>query len=178
MPRFAYVNGRYVRHRDAAVHIEDRGFQFADGVYEVVAIQNGRPVDQEGHLDRLGRSLGELQIDWPMSRTALELVMRTLIRRNGVNNGIIYLQITRGEASRDFRFPAGVAPTLVMTTRYMNLNPVGRIENGVGVITIPDIRWKRRDIKTVALLPQALGKQKAAEDGRVRSLASSTMTAA
>ncbi|MEM7443997.1 MAG: D-amino-acid transaminase [Pseudomonadota bacterium] len=165
MPRFAYVNGRYVRHRDAAVHIEDRGFQFADGVYEVVAIQNRRPVDQVGHLDRLDRSLNELQISWPMSRTALELVMRTLLQRNAIVDGIIYLQITRGVAPRDFRFPKAATPTMVMTTRQMNLSPAGRMENGVNVVTIPDIRWKRRDIKSVALLPQALGKQQAAEAG-------------
>lgn len=165
MPRYAYVNGRYVNHADAAVHIEDRGFQFADGVYEVVTIQNGRPVDRKGHLDRLGRSLGELQIDWPMSRTALELVMGTLVRRNGVIDGLVYLQVTRGAAPRDFKYPKGVAPTLVMTTRSLNLDPTSQIEQGVSVITIPDIRWKRRDIKSVALLPQAMGKQMAAEKG-------------
>jgi len=165
MPRYAYVNGRYVNHADAAVHIEDRGFQFADGVYEVVTIQDGRPVDQEGHIDRLGRSLNELQMDWPMSRTALELVMGTLVRRNGIKDGLIYLQVTRGVAPRDFRYPKGVTPTLVLTTRHANLNPVAMIEQGVSVISIPDIRWKRRDIKSVALLPQAMGKQMAAERG-------------
>lgn len=166
MPRYAYVNGQYLPHRDAMVHVEDRGFQFADGVYEVVTVQDGRLVDEEGHLNRLNRSLGELQMASPMaSRTALELVMRTLIRRNGVVNGIIYLQVTRGVAPRDFRYPSRTKPTLVMTTRHMDLNPVARLEQGVAVITIPDIRWKRRDIKSVALLPQAMGKQMAAEAG-------------
>ena len=165
MPRYAYVNGRYQPHANAMVHVEDRGFQFADGVYEVVTVQDGHLVAEEGHLNRLGRSLGELRIDWPMSRASLELVMRTLIRRNGITDGIVYLQVTRGAAPRDFRYPSGVKPSLVMTTRHMDLNPTARLEHGVSVITIPDIRWKRRDIKSVALLPQAMGKQQAAEAG-------------
>jgi len=165
MPRYAYVNGRYVPHDQAAVHVEDRGFQFADGVYEVITVQNGRLVDEEGHVRRLDRSLGELDMARPMSARAMALVMRTLVRRNGVRNGIIYLQITRGVAPRDFKYPQGIAPTLVMTTRHMDLDPKARIEKGVSVITIPDIRWKRRDIKSVALLPQAMGKQKAADAG-------------
>ncbi len=167
MPRYAYVNGRYVPHGDAAVHIEDRGFQFADGVYEVVSIHQGRLVDEAGHLDRLQRSLGELRLDAPMSRRALSLVMRELIRRNRVRNGLIYLQITRGVAPRDFKFPKDTAPTLVMTTRRIAGAASATLsdDDGVSVITIPDIRWKRRDIKTVALLPQALGKQKAADAG-------------
>ncbi|MGP1394283.1 MAG: D-amino-acid transaminase [Inquilinaceae bacterium] len=165
MARLAYVNGRYRPHGEAAVHVEDRGFQFADGVYEVVAVQGGRLVDEAGHLDRLERSLGELSIAAPVSRAVLRLIMRELIRRNGIRDGIIYLQITRGTAARDFKFPAHAAPSLVMTTRRMNLNPTAQIEKGVDVITIPDIRWRRRDIKSVSLLPQVLGKQKAADAG-------------
>ncbi|WP_366656318.1 D-amino-acid transaminase [Fodinicurvata sp. EGI_FJ10296] len=167
MPRFAYVNGRYVPHGDAAVHIEDRGFQFADGVYEVVSIHRGRLVDEAGHLDRLERSLNELRLQAPMTRRALALVMRELIRRNRLHNGLIYLQITRGVAPRDFKFPKGVAPTLVMTTKRNARAPAAtlRDDEGVSVVSIPDIRWKRRDIKTVALLPQALGKQQAADAG-------------
>lgn len=165
MARYAYVNGRYVPHGEAAVHVEDRGFQFADGVYEVVTVQEGRMVDEKGHLDRLQRSLDELKMDAPMGRRALGLVMRELVRRNGVRNGIIYLQITRGVSPRDFKFPTDVAPTLVMTTRHMNLDPKAVVEKGVSVITVPEIRWKRRDIKSVSLLPQVLGKQMAAEAG-------------
>ena len=165
MPRYAYVNGQYLRHEVAAVHIEDRGFQFADGVYEVVTVQAGRLVDEDGHIARLGRSLGELQIDWPVSERVLRLVMRQLIRRNRVRDGIVYLQITRGTAPRDFQFPENAAPSLVLTTRRMNLDPKARIDRGVAVITIPDIRWKRRDIKSVSLLPQVLGKQQAAAAG-------------
>jgi D-alanine transaminase len=163
MARDAYVNGRYVPHERAAVHVEDRGFQFADGVYEVVGIRGGRLVDEEGHLDRLGRSLAELRISWPCDRRVLELRMRQLLDRNGVRDGLIYIQITRGAAPRDFRFPAAARPTLVMTTRRTRL--AGNARTGVRVITIPDIRWKRRDIKTVGLLAQVLGKQEASERG-------------
>jgi D-alanine transaminase len=164
MPRDAYVNGRYVPHATAAVHIEDRGFQFADGVYEVVTVRGGRPIDEDGHLDRLDRSLGALAMAWPCSRRALMLILRTLVKRNGVTDGTIYLQITRGVAPRDFRYPRNTAPTLVATTRRMRFPP--RVLGvGVAIITIPDIRWKRRDIKTVGLLAQAMGKQLAAEQG-------------
>lgn len=165
MPRDAYVNGRYLRHEVAAVHIEDRGFQFADGAYEVVTVQHGRLVDEDGHIARLDRSLAELQIAWPVSERVLRMIMRTLIRRNRVRDGIVYLQITRGTATRDFRFPAEAKPSLVMTTKRMNLDPKARLAEGIAVITIPDIRWKRRDIKSVSLLPQVLGKQRAAEAG-------------
>ncbi len=165
MPRIAYVDGRYLPHAMAAVHIEDRGFQFADGVYEVVTVQNRRLVDEQGHLDRLGRSLGELRIAWPVDRRVLRLVMRELIRRNRLVDGMVYLQITRGAAPRDFRFPPDARPTLVLTARRADLNPVDRLRTGVAVITIPEIRWKRRDIKSVSLLPQVLGKQRAAEAG-------------
>lgn len=163
MARDAYVNGRYVPHAQAAVHVEDRGFQFADGVYEVVTIRHGRLIDEAGHLDRLDRSLSELRIAWPCDRRVLQLIMRRLIERNGVRDGLIYLQVTRGAAPRDFRFPPGTRPTLVMTTRRMALAANAR--TGVRVITIPDIRWKRRDLKTVGLLAQVLGKQAAAESG-------------
>lgn len=165
MPRYAYVNGSYLRHEAAAVHIEDRGFQFADGVYEVVTVQNGRLVDEDGHLTRLGRSLDELEIAWPVGERVLRLIMRQLVRRNRITDGIVYMQITRGSAPRDFRFPKRATPTLVLTTRRMNLNPTAQIAQGVAVITIPDIRWKRRDIKSVSLLPQVLGKQQAAAAG-------------
>lgn len=165
MARYAYVNGRYVPHGEAAIHVEDRGFQFADGVYEVVTVQEGRMVDEKGHVERLQRSLDELKMDAPMGRRALGLVMRELVRKNGVRNGIVYLQITRGVAPRDFKFPTDVAPTLVMTTRHMDLDQKAVVEKGVSVITVPEIRWKRRDIKSVSLLPQVLGKQMAAEAG-------------
>jgi D-alanine transaminase len=163
MARDAYVNGRYVPHAQAAVHVEDRGFQFADGVYEVVSIRRGRLIDEAGHLDRLDRSLQELRIAWPCERRVMQLIMRRLIDRNGVRDGLIYLQVTRGVAPRDFRFPIAARPTLVMTTRRAVLG--GNAKAGVRVITIPDIRWQRCDLKTVGLLAQVLGKQQASESG-------------
>ncbi|MFQ5953431.1 MAG: D-amino-acid transaminase [Kiloniellales bacterium] len=165
MPRFAYVSGRYVAHHEAAVHVEDRGYQFADGVYEVVTIHGGRLVDMDPHLDRLDRSLGELRIRWPMSRRALKLVMRELIERNRVRDGIIYLQVTRGVAPREHAFPDGCAPQLVMTTKVMKPQSPQMVEDGVKVITVPDIRWQRCDIKSISLLPNCLAKQQAIDGG-------------
>jgi D-alanine transaminase len=165
--RVAYVNGRYTPHAQAAVHIEDRGFQFADGVYEVWAAFDGRLADADGHFERLARSLSELRIDSPMSRAALERVLRETLRRNRVADGIVYLQITRGAARRDHAFPTpGTPATVVATARAIDL---GRAEaqaaKGVAVVTHPDQRWGRCDIKTVALLPNALAKQAAREHG-------------
>lgn len=165
MPRQAYVNGRYLPHGQAAVHIEDRGFQFADGVYEVVPVHRGALIDEEPHLDRLERSLGELRIAMPMRRRALQLVARELIRRNDLRDGFIYMQITRGVAPRDHRFPAQASPTLVMTTRRTKPHREALLRDGVAVITAPDIRWRRCDIKSVALLPNVLVKQAAVEAG-------------
>lgn len=165
MARYAYVNGRYVPHGDAAVHIEDRGFQFADGVYEVVPIVNSRMVDTGPHLDRLQRSLSELTIAMPLSRKVLELVMDELIARNGVNEGLIYMQVTRGVSPRDHKFPSGVRPSIVMTTKRVRFLTQKKLSDGVKVITIPDIRWTRCDIKTVALLPNCMGKTEAAAAG-------------
>jgi len=165
MPREAYVNGRYVPHAQASVHIEDRGYQFADGVYEVVTIHHGALIDEEPHLDRLERSLGELRIAMPMSRAVLKLVARELIRRNGVSNGIIYLQVTRGVAPRDHKFPSQAHPALVMTTRQMKPHSAKLLDRGAKVIAVPDIRWARCDIKSVSLLPNVLAKQAASEAG-------------
>ncbi|MDD9903192.1 MAG: D-amino-acid transaminase [Rhodospirillaceae bacterium] len=165
MARYAYVNGRYVPHGDAAVHIEDRGFQFADGVYEVVPIVSSRLVDAGPHLDRLERSLSELTIAMPLSRKVLELVMDELIARNGVNEGLIYMQVTRGVSPRDHKFPSGVRPSIVMTTKRVRFLTQKKLSDGVKVITIPDIRWTRCDIKTVALLPNCMGKTEAAAVG-------------
>jgi len=166
MSRIAYVNGRYVPHGDAMVHVEDRGYQFADGVYEVIAVHHGRLVDEEGHLDRLARSLGELRITWPMSRRALQVVMREVLRHNRVIDGKIYFQITRGVARRNHAFPAAADSALVMTVQHSPpLDEEPLTIKGVDVITIPDIRWTRRDIKSVSLLPNVLGKQEAVEAG-------------
>jgi D-alanine transaminase len=165
MPRYAYVNGAFLPHADAAVHIEDRGYQFADGVYEVIAVNGSRLVDVEPHLDRLDHSLEELRIDHPVSRAVLTMLMRELVARNRIAEGMLYLQITRGTAPRDHKFPAASQPMLVMTTKRLKPMPAALLENGAAVIAIPDIRWKRRDIKSVSLLPNVLGKQQAVEAG-------------
>ncbi len=167
MSRVAYVNGGYVRQSAARVHIEDRGFQFADGVYEVWSVHDGRLLDSDGHFARLDRSLGELRIKAPMTRAALEAVLAETLRRNRVRNGILYLQITRGAAPRDHAFPGeDVAPSVVVTARAMDRRALdARVQSGVAVITLPDIRWQRCDIKSVALLPNVLAKQAAREAG-------------
>ncbi|WP_086996379.1 D-amino-acid transaminase [Rhizobium sullae] len=167
MPRISYVNGRYERHADAMVHIEDRGYQFADGVYEVCEIRHGYIVDITRHLDRLNRSLGELRIAWPMSRQAMIHVIRETARRNKVRNGLFYLQVTRGVARRDHVFPAeGTKPSLVITAKSTDPSVIAKKNaNGIRAITVPDNRWDRVDIKTVGLLSNALARQQAKEAG-------------
>ncbi|WP_077961410.1 D-amino-acid transaminase [Ensifer adhaerens] len=167
MPRIAYVNGAYVPHGDAGVHIEDRGYQFADGVYEVCEVRHGYIVDLTRHLDRLDRSLSELRIDWPMNRAALVHVIREVIRRNRVRNGLFYLQVTRGVARRDHVFPAkGTMPTVVVTAKRTDAEAIARkATHGIAAITVAENRWDRVDIKSVGLLPNVLARQKAKEEG-------------
>jgi D-alanine transaminase len=167
MSRTAYVNGQYLPHSEAAVHVEDRGFQFADGVYEVCEVRQGYIVDLTRHLARLDRSLSELKMASPMSREALTLVIREVLRRNRVRNGIFYLQVTRGAARRDHYFPApDTPPTLTITARSTDPAIVRRkYENGIKVITVAENRWDRVDIKSVGLLPNVLAKQQAKEAG-------------
>jgi len=165
MSRIAYVDGVYRPHRDAAVHIEDRGYQFADGVYEVIAVRGGKLIDEELHLVRLRRSLAELRIDGALADAPLKVVLREVIRRNGVVNGIVYLQITRGIAPRDHAFPKAARPVLTVTARRARPTNPKVAEEGIDVITIPDIRWQRCDIKTIALVGNVLGKQQAREAG-------------
>lgn len=165
MPRIAYVNGRFLPHRYASVHIEDRGYQFADGVYEVVPVVRGALVDEEPHLDRLERSLRELRIAMPMGRSAMRLLGAEVMRRNRLLHGFLYMQVTRGVAPRDHRFPKAAKPALVMTTRQARPQSQAVLDEGVGVITVPDIRWERCDIKSVSLLPNVLAKQSAVEAG-------------
>jgi D-alanine transaminase len=167
MGRIAYVNGRYLPHTQASVHIEDRGFQFADAVYEVWAVLGGRLADVDGHLVRLERSLSELQIGWRRSRAALLLALRETVRRNGVRDGIVYLQISRGVARRDHAFPdPPPAPTVVITAKALNMAALqARAAKGVAVITQPDQRWGRCDIKSVSLLPNVLAKEAAHRGG-------------
>src|ERR1700716_2142994 len=167
MSRIVYVNGRYLPRRNAMVHVEDRGYQFSDGVYEVCEVRAGRMVDERRHMARLQRSLGELRMGMPMSAAALGLVMRETIRRNRVRDGIVYLQITRGVARRDHAFPAaGTMPSIVVTARSLDVAANERTAaEGIAVITVPDNRWARVDIKAVALLPNVLAKQAARERG-------------
>jgi D-alanine transaminase len=165
MSRIAYVAGQYLAHRQAAVHIEDRGYQFADGVYEVIAVARGHLIDEAPHLARLHRSLAELRIAAPLGDAALKIVVREIIRRNGVDTGIVYLQVTRGAAPREHAFPKAARPTLVVTARRSRPPDPRLGEAGIAVITIPDIRWQRCDIKSVALVANVLGKQAARERG-------------
>ena len=170
MSRIAYVNGRYVPHSQARVHIEDRGYQFADGIYEVCAVRNGRMIDNDPHLDRLERSLREMRMEAPMSRAALKVVMNETIRRNLVREGIVYLQLTRGVAPRDHAFPKGAKTQVVVTARNPKPHPASYVEEGVKAVTAPDIRWGRCDIKTIALLPNCIAKQAAKENGAYEAI--------
>jgi len=171
MSRVAYVNGTYRPHGQAVVHIEDRGFQFADGVYEVWSVFDGRLADFDGHMTRLHRSLTELRIEIPMSVAALRVVLNETIRRNRVRDGLVYLQVTRGTAPRDHAFPADVAPSVVVTAKRMDMGRgQAMARNGAAGVTQPDIRWGRCDIKTVGLLPNVLAKQAAREKGAYECL--------
>ncbi|NGM48409.1 D-amino-acid transaminase [Caulobacter sp. 602-2] len=171
MSRFAYVNGRFVRHGQAAVHIEDRGYQLADGVYEVWAVFDGKLADAEGHFARLWRSLDELRIAHPMSEASLTIVLREAIRRNHVREGLVYLQVSRGVARRDHAFPnPAVPPAVVITARSVDRAAIeAKAAKGSAVITMPENRWGRCDIKTIGLLPNALAKQAARERGAIEA---------
>jgi D-alanine transaminase len=171
MSRFAYVNGRFVRHGEAAVHIEDRGYQLADGVYEVWAVFDGKLADAEGHFARLWRSLDELRIAHPMSQGALLLVLREAVRRNKVRNGLCYLQVTRGVARRDHAFPnPAVPPAVVITAKSTDRAAAdAKAAKGAAVISTPETRWARCDIKSIGLLPNALAKQAARERGALEA---------
>lgn len=167
MSRIAYVNGRYVPLRHATVAVEDRGYLFADGVYEVCVVRNGRLIDEGRHLQRLARSLAELRIRWPVEASALSVVMREVIRRNHVRDGVVYVQITRGTGPRSHGFPPdAVRPSLIATARAIDREASEMVaRDGIAVITCRDNRWERVDIKTVSLLPNVLAKQKAIEAG-------------
>ena len=167
MWRIAYVNGLYQPHAEASIHIEDRGYQFADGVYEVCEVLGGRLVDLGRHMARLQRSLRELRIGMPMQLPALEMVMREVARRNRVRDGLVYVQVSRGVAPRDHGFPTkSVVPSLVVTAKNLSLSKREAVaQKGIAVITVPDTRWHRVDIKTTGLLPNVLARQAAREQG-------------
>ena len=185
MDRTAWVNGAFVAERDAVVSIFDRGFLFADGIYEVVALAAGHFVDLAGHLDRLARSCAAIRLAVPLERPALEAMLAELAARNGVTEGLVYLQVTRGAAERDFAFPAAPQPTLIAYARPMRLLDHPQAAAGATAVLVPDQRWARRDIKSIALLPQVLAKQAAraagtyeaimVEDGHVTEGGSSTV---
>src|SRR5579871_1651311 len=181
----AYVNGSFVPLSEAKVSILDRGFLFADGIYEVAAVLDGKLVDNASHLARLKRSVGEIALELPESLERIEEIQKELVARNKLESGLVYLEVTRGaDTSRDFAFPKGVKPTLVMFTSVKDIVNSPSAKSGIAVITVPDIRWERRDIKSVALLAQVLAKQAAAavgageawmiEDGKVTEGGSSS----
>lgn len=165
MSRVVYVNGSYVPENEGKVSIFDRGFLFADGIYEVTAVINGKLVDYEPHAERLERSLNEISMAWPCSKAELRQMHEELIKRNKLDEGIIYIQVTRGSADRDFKFPKEAKSTLIGFTQVQKLLENPNAPAGVRVVTIPDIRWARRDIKSVMLLAPVLGKQRAYEQG-------------
>ncbi len=165
MGRTVYVNGEYLDEADAKISIFDRGFLMADGVYEVTSILNGKMIDFDGHMVRLARSLSELEMPTPETNDEIETIHRELIRANGLIEGLVYLQVTRGAADRSFLFPEGVKSSLVMFTQVMNLMESPTAATGIKIISIPDIRWGRRDIKTIQLLAPSLGKMAAKAAG-------------
>jgi D-alanine transaminase len=167
MTRVVYVNGEYLPYGAAAVHVEDRGVQFADAVYEVCEVRDGLLVDERRHMLRLARSLKELNMQAPMALRTLGVMMREIVRRNRVRNGVVYLQVSRGVARRDFAFPAPPAtPSVVCFARSQSRSKADkRAASGVSVVTMPDIRWKRVDIKTTGLLAQAMARQAAKDAG-------------
>jgi D-alanine transaminase len=167
MSRIVYVNGRYLPRAQAKVDVEDRGYQFSDGVYEVCEVRAGRLIDERRHLARLDRSLAELQIAPPMPRSALGVVLRETVRRNRVRDGLVYIQVSRGVARRDHAFPpAGTRPSIVVTAKQLDMAANERVAaEGIAVITMPDERWARVDIKSLSLLPNVLAKQAARAQG-------------
>jgi len=166
MKRISYVNGKYCDHEKAYVHIEDRGYQFADGVYEVFAVLGKRIVDYDGHLERLFRSLSEIRINSPISKKSYLYILRNLINKNKIFDGLIYLQVTRGVAERDFKFPKNIKSSLVVTVKKISMTDYySKFNKGIKVKTTRDLRWKRVDIKTLNLLPPVLAKQYAVDNG-------------
>jgi D-alanine transaminase len=166
LDQIAYVNGSFVPLSEAKVSILDRGFLFADGIYEVAAVLDGKLIDNASHLARLERSVGEISLALPETIERIQEIQKELVARNNLVNGMVYLEVTRGaDTVRDFAFPKGVAPTLIMFTSVKDIVNAESAKTGINVITVPDIRWTRRDIKSVALLAQVLAKQAAAEAG-------------
>jgi D-alanine transaminase len=165
MSRTVFVNGSYLPESEGKISIFDRGFLFADGVYEVSTVIGGKMFDFGLHMERLGRSLSEIDMAWPMSKDEIEAMHRELIKRNKLDQGMVYMQVTRGIAERDFKFPKGTKPSIVAFTQAKNVVDSEDAKKGVSVITIPDLRWARRDIKSLMLLAPVLGKEAASKAG-------------
>jgi len=165
MSRIVFLNGSFLPIEEAKVPFMDRGFLFGDGVYEGVGMLDGRLIDNEAHLERLERSLGEVRIANPYSRAEWTALQEELARRNGMTEGFIYFQVTRGVAERDFFFPENAKPTVAMFTQAKAIANAPAAEKGIAVVTVPDLRWQRRDIKSINLLAQVLAKQAAKEAG-------------
>ncbi|MDA0657051.1 MAG: aminotransferase class IV, partial [Proteobacteria bacterium] len=165
MSRFVYVNGQFRRRNAASVHIEDRGFQFGDSVYEVIFVRNSLLIDEQEHIERLSYSLGEIGVDLPKSSLTISLLIHELMRLNGLRNGLVYLQVSRGVAPRDHLIPSGLTPSFIIMTRSVNLEKKASLRDGVPVITVPDIRWRRCDIKTTQLLANCMAKSEAVKAG-------------
>jgi D-alanine transaminase len=166
LENIAYVNGSFVPLSEARVSVLDRGFLFADGIYEIAAVLDGKLVDNDSHLARLERSVGEIALPLPETIDRIKEIQKELVARNQLDSGLVYVEVTRGaDAGRDFTFPKGVTPTLVIFTLPKDIVDAPSAATGIGVITVPDIRWARRDIKSIALLAQVLAKQAAAEAG-------------
>ncbi len=163
--RTVYVNGKFVAEKDASISIFDRGFLFADAVYEVTSVVDGKLLDNDGHLARLRRSLAELKINSPATDEEITAIQQQLVTDNALDEGCIYLQVSRGAADRDFAYASDLTPSLVLFTQKKNLRHPPQVDNGISVVSIPDIRWQRRDIKTVGLLAQCLAKQQAIDSG-------------
>ncbi|MGO1119248.1 D-amino-acid transaminase [Rhodovibrionaceae bacterium A322] len=165
MSRTVFVNGEFLPEEEAKISVFDRGFLFADGVYEVSSVLEGKLVDNQGHMARLRRSLKELNMDSPASDEEILAIQRELIKRNDLNEGMVYLQVTRGAADRDFLYPEGAMPSLVLFTQAANVIESPKAKKGLSVVTQPDVRWGRRDIKTVALLAASMAKMAAKAEG-------------
>ena len=170
MSRVSYINGSYCPHKFATTHIEDRGYQFADGVYEVIAVHNKKLLDFDDHIKRLLLSLNKVKINHVYNAKMIKFISNQLIKKNYVNNGIIYLQVTRGITSRNHSYPNSIKPVLVMTAKNITKNSFSNVEKGVKVISLPDLRWSRCDIKSISLLANVLAKQEAVELGAFEAI--------
>lgn len=170
MSRIVHLNGQFLPEEEAKVSIFDRGFVFADGVYEVTAVIGGKFIDYGPHMERLERSLRELDMAWPCTKEELRVVHEDLVKHNGIDEGRVYMQVTRGVAERDFGYPKDTPTTLMAFTQVGPVTANPKAETGVAAISIPDIRWKRRDIKSIALLPQCMGKEQAVRAGAYEAL--------